>query len=118
MTTIWTRYVDDNGRVVEVARGLPGWWIVGRHGAFSGSHHRIRTKALPNRRTPEECQRDLDAYAIRKRWLPLMISADRHAKDDPRGTLSQPGPPGGAPKAGDEEGEVGNGRGDPHEKTG
>lgn len=55
-------YYDDRGAVVQVTRGLGDTWIVAR------GRHRIKSPALPVRRTAMKCQRDLDAYAQRKGW--------------------------------------------------
>ena len=71
------KYRDDNGEVVEVTHGLGDWWIVAR------GRHRVKTAALPPRKSADECQRDLDAYAARKRWPAVPVCADRHAHDDP-----------------------------------
>lgn len=58
-------YVDDNEVVVEVTHGLGDWWICAR------GRHRVKSKALPPRKTWQECQRDLDAYAASKNWQPI-----------------------------------------------
>jgi len=77
-----TKYMDDQGTVVEVSHGLGDVWIVGRRNPRTGNHHRIKTPAMPPRKTAAECQRDLDEYARRKRWSAVPICADRHAHDD------------------------------------
>jgi hypothetical protein len=61
------KYVDEKGNTVEVASGLGGCFIVARLGS-SGGRHRIKSSALPPRKTAEECQRDLDEYAAKKKW--------------------------------------------------
>jgi len=56
------KYIDDNGQVVEVVKGLSDWWICARGG------HRVKTKYLPPRKSADLCQQDLDAYARGKGW--------------------------------------------------
>lgn len=85
-----TKYMDEKGAVVEVARGLGDWWIVGRRGSTRGSHHRVKSVDLPPRKTAGECQRDLDAYSARKRWPVVPICADRHAYDNPSNNGENP----------------------------
>lgn len=57
-----TKYIDDNGQTVEVKPGLGDWWICARNG------HRVKSPALPARKSPEECQANLDAYAAKRGW--------------------------------------------------
>jgi len=80
---IATKYMESDGTVVEVTHGLGDCWIVGRRNPRTGNHHRVKTTAMPPRDTAAECQRDLDEYARRKRWMPVPSCADRHAHDDP-----------------------------------
>jgi hypothetical protein len=44
-----TKYMDEQGTVVEVSHGLGDVWIVGRRNPRTGNHHRIKTKAMPPR---------------------------------------------------------------------
>ena len=60
------KYHDERGETVEVTHGLGDWWIVAR------GRHRVKTSALPPRKSAKECQRDLDAYATRKKWRRLL----------------------------------------------
>lgn len=62
MTPAPTAYLDDNGDRVEVTHGLADWWIVAR------GRRRVKSAALPPRKTASECQRDLDRYATQKGW--------------------------------------------------
>lgn len=62
-----TQYLDANHQIVEVLHALGRVWIVGRKSP-NGSHHRLKSPALPPRETAEECQRDLDEYAGKKGW--------------------------------------------------
>lgn len=66
-----TPYYDELDRKIAVARGLGDeqgdWWIVAR------GQHRVKSPALPPRRTPMECQRDLERYAAKRGWRPLTI---------------------------------------------
>ena len=55
-------YLDGNGEAVAVVPGLNDWWIVAR------GRHRVKSQAMPPRRTADACQRDLDAYAIKQKW--------------------------------------------------
>lgn len=57
-----SKYLDEKGRVVEVTRGLADWWICAR------GRHRVKSKQLPPRKSPEACQADLDKYAARMKW--------------------------------------------------
>jgi hypothetical protein len=74
---IATKYLDTDGDMVEVTHGLGDWWIVGRRNPRTGNHHRVKTRALPPRKTADECQRDLDAYAASKRWTTVPACVDR-----------------------------------------
>jgi len=57
-----TSYIDDKGQRVEVVHGLADWWIVAR------GRKRVKSPALPPRKTAAECQQDLDLYAAEKGW--------------------------------------------------
>lgn len=67
-----TRYRDDSGYLVFVSSGISGgavWMTVRQKKPHAGTH-RIVSPRLPLRSTPEEAQRDLDAYAMSKGWSP------------------------------------------------
>jgi hypothetical protein len=59
-----TDYVDLSGIKVEVIQSFNGVWISVR------GNHRVKSSALPPRKTRNEAQRDLDAYAFKNGWLP------------------------------------------------
>lgn len=56
------KYLDNNGQTIEVKPGLGPWWIVARNG------HRVKSPALPPRRSRSLCQTDLDLYAAKRGW--------------------------------------------------
>ncbi len=58
-----TKYLDRNGKIIEVLHGLGDWWIVGSRNHRTGGFHRKKSPALPPRKTAEECQHDLNTYA-------------------------------------------------------
>lgn len=63
-------YYDDNGALVFVSSGISGgdkWMTVRQKKPTSGTH-RIKSPKLPLRKTQEEAQQDLDAYALSKNW--------------------------------------------------
>jgi len=84
-----TKYMDNDGAIVEVAHGLGDVWIVGRPNPRTYGHHRVTTKAMPPRQSAAECQVDLDAYAASRGWTPVPVCADRHAHDDPSNAESE-----------------------------
>ena len=76
----WQR--PDTGAIVEVLPGLGmDCWIVGTVSP-SGGRHRIKSRNLPPCSTAEEAQRNLDAYASRKRWEPIVTSAPAGQEPD------------------------------------
>ena len=60
-------YLNVKGQRVQVTPGLGKCWI-SEIVAPSGGRHRVKSAALPPRKTRQEAQRDLDAYANLKRW--------------------------------------------------
>lgn len=71
----------ETGEVVLVVRGLGGVWISAR--GETGHHHRVKSPALPPRKTQAEAQQDLDAYAAKRGWQPV---------DSPNGSAIVVGP--------------------------
>lgn len=64
------KYFDQNGALAFVSSGISGgavWMTVRRKKPTAGTH-RIVSPRLPLRQTPEEAQKDLDAYAQSKGW--------------------------------------------------
>ena len=61
-----TVYIDDNGDLVLVRKGLGEVHIVcrGEHG-----RRRVKSSLLPPTKTEEECQANLDAYAAKRKWV-------------------------------------------------
>jgi len=54
------------GHVVSVIQGLGGRWIVGTE--TPGGHRRVKSPAVPECGERDECQANLDAYALRHGW--------------------------------------------------
>ena len=82
------KYLDEDGQVVGVTAGLGEWWIVARNG------HRVKTKAMPPRKSPGECQADLDAYAKQHNWQPVDQDPGQTVKAEagqPNWKLEHPG---------------------------
>ena len=82
------KYLDEDGQVVEVKPDLGEWWIVARNG------HRVKTKAMPPRKSPGECQADLDAYAKQHNWQPVDQDPGQTVKAEagqPNWKLEHPG---------------------------
>jgi len=67
-------YRDENGFRVFVSCGIATdgktWLTVRQKKAWKGTH-RIKSPALPIRKTLAEAQKDLDAYAKTKGWEPV-----------------------------------------------
>lgn len=64
------QYYDDNGSLVFVSSGISGgsqWMTVRQKKPMSGTH-RIRSPKLPLRKTRKQAQKDLDTYALSKKW--------------------------------------------------
>ena len=64
-------YRDEQGRLVRVRQGLGNdpVFMAMREGEKPWNGHRVKSRELPLRRTAEEAQRDLDAYAAKKGWV-------------------------------------------------
>lgn len=63
-------YIDENGRLIFVSPGISSGnvWITVYQKNPRGGTHRLKSKALPQRKTQAEAQADLDAYAKAKGW--------------------------------------------------
>lgn len=64
------RYISDKGFIVFVSMGISKgdqWMTVAQKSPLKGTH-RVKSPDLPIRSTREEAQRDLDAYAARRKW--------------------------------------------------
>lgn len=84
------RYLDERGCVVAVAPGLGDCWIVGRLTATGA--HRLKSPAVPVRKTAAECQDDLDAYAVKRGWLKVESLAAKTRLLGPDFNLRRPWP--------------------------
>ena len=60
------KYINKKGQVVEVLPGLGGIFICGIKNGMG--KHRVKSPALPPRKTAEECYEDLQAYAKKNKW--------------------------------------------------
>ena len=63
------QYIDDMGKVIKVSSGISSGkcWMAFRV-KKSGALQRIKSKKLPERKTREEAQKDLDVYAALMGW--------------------------------------------------
>jgi len=57
----------DTGEIVSVERGLGDLWIAGMVKP-NGSVSRLKTQAIPACSSREDCQAELDAYAMMHGW--------------------------------------------------
>ena len=68
------KYVDEKQRLIFVSAGLGGDQYMTMYQDYgkwdSSGAHRLVSKELPIRETEAEAQADLDAYAMRRGWLP------------------------------------------------
>lgn len=67
---MYKQYYDDDGALVSVTCGISGGdkWMTVRQRKPTAGTHRIKSPKLPVRDTRDEAQKDLDAYAITKKW--------------------------------------------------
>ena len=67
------RYQDGKGALVFVSTGIGNTdWMTDRQKHSQVGTHRICSPSLPLRSSKEEAQKDLDAYARRKGWAPVV----------------------------------------------
>lgn len=64
------RFVDDRGCTVLVSKGLGDTFMSFRI-SRSGGLHRVKSPQLPERKTFDKAQADLNKYAIAKQWRAL-----------------------------------------------
>lgn len=72
-----TEYIDGNGNRVSVGFGPNGGWICECNGK------QLKNPALPKRKTKEECETDLDAFAIKHGWAAVKNSEPILPEDQP-----------------------------------
>lgn len=63
----FTRYLDESRKIVGVIQSFNGAWITVRL-KFSAGGKRIKSPALPPRKSRAAAQADLDVYAAEKGW--------------------------------------------------
>jgi hypothetical protein len=61
-------YFDGKGQVIFVSKGLGERYMVFRQKEGGMGMHRLVSKRLPERRTFDEAQEDLNQYALAKKW--------------------------------------------------
>lgn len=62
------RYLDENGKTVTVIQSFNGAWISIRQKPGMRGGKRVKSPALPPRRSRVDAQADLDAYAVSNGW--------------------------------------------------